>query len=180
MNWLVHNMSKNKKRKIIFSEEIDDKINGFALAITFVIIGIGLSVLTNFFENELVSEIIRWIFIIVGLLGLLVECSKRKKKFNIKGYDDFIAGIVCVIIACLILYLVKNILGKITFFVIALFGLYGCITGVLKIIYSIYISMKERKNKGENNKGMISDLIIFLTQLMGLLLIILQFIQAIS
>ncbi|MCR0199529.1 hypothetical protein [[Clostridium] innocuum] len=173
-------MSENKERKITFSEEVDDKINGFGLAITFVIIGIGLSVSSNFFENELVSEIIRWIFIIVGSLGLMTEYSKRKKKSNIKGVDDFTLGIVCVVVSGVVLYIVKNIYGKVIFFVIILFGLYGCITGLLKIFYSIYISMKERQINNLKNKGMISDLIIFLTQLMGLILIILQLIQAIS
>ena len=166
-------MSENKERKITFSEEVDDKINGFGLAITFVIIGIGLSVSSNFFENELVSEIIRWIFIIVGSLGLMTEYSKRKKKSNIKGVDDFTLGIVCVVVSGVVLYIVKNIYGKVIFFVIILFGLYGCITGLLKIL-------KERQINNLKNKGMISDLIIFLTQLMGLILIILQLIQAIS
>lgn len=174
----VRDMSKKNESKIIFSKEIDDKISGFAIAITFVVIGIGLSLSSNFFENEIVSEIIRWIFIVVGLLGMVAEYNKRKKKSSIKGFDDLAAGITCISIAGLILFLVKNIWGKVIFFLIALIGLYGCITALLKISYSVYISMKQRESNENNNKGVISDLIIFLTQLIGLLLIIIQFIQA--
>ena len=103
------------KKEYTFSSEIDDKINGFSLALTFVIVGIGLSIVPNFFEISIVTEVIRWLFIIIGTLGFFVEISKTKKKLNVKGFSDLGAGILIAIIGVYILKLFNNIISKVIY-----------------------------------------------------------------
>lgn len=115
------------KKEYTFSSEIDDKINGFSLALTFVIIGIGLSIVPNFFEVSIITGVIRWLFIIIGTLVFLVEISKTKKKLNVKGFSDLGAGILVVISGVFILKLFNNIISKVIFFLFITFGLYATI-----------------------------------------------------
>ncbi|MBS4804310.1 MAG: hypothetical protein KIC47_14290 [Clostridium sp.] len=169
------------KKEYTFSSEIDDKINGFSLALTFVIVGIGLSIVPNFFEISIVTEVIRWLFIIIGTLGFFVEISKTKKKLNVKGFSDLGAGILIAIIGVYILKLFNNIISKVIFFLFITFGLYATISGMLKVIYSIYENIRNSKyNNQVSKKVMLSDLTIFLTQILGLILVALQLLEVVK
>ena len=70
---------KLKEKKIVFSEEIDSTISGFALVITFIVIGIFLIFNKEYFGNQIVSAVIQWLFIIIGCLGFATEISKINK-----------------------------------------------------------------------------------------------------
>ena len=82
--------NKKKEKKIIFSEVIDDSISGFALVITFIVVGIFLLFNKDYFGNETVAIIIQWLFIIIGCLGFSTEISKMNKNRGIKGIDNLI------------------------------------------------------------------------------------------
>lgn len=83
-------MNKSEK-KIEFTEEIDSAINGYALAMTFIIIGVFLLNNLDYFGNNVVSVVILSIFTFIGVVGIFIELSKNK---FIKGLDDFGIGIV--------------------------------------------------------------------------------------
>ena len=169
------------KKEYTFSSEIDDKINGFSLALTFVIVGIGLSIVPNFFEISIVTEVIRWLFIIIGTLGFFVQISKTKNKLNVKGFSDLGAGILIAILGVYILKLFNNIISKVIFFLFITFGLYATISGMLKVIYSIYENIRNSKyNNQVSKKVMLSDLTIFLTQILGLILVALQLLEVVK
>ena len=76
-----------KDKKITFSKEIDDKISGIAVGFAFLTIGIFLLIYPDYFGHKLATSLIRWIFITIGTLGLLVEFNKRKS--SIKGVGNF-------------------------------------------------------------------------------------------
>lgn len=168
-------MAKNKK-KIIFSEEVDNKISGFALVLTFLSIGIFLLLFPNYFGNKFAATIIRWIFILIGIIGLIVELSKTKNS-NIKGFDDFIIGVVLVGVWT-VLFVYINIwwINVISFFVF-LMGLYGLYEGLIEIIYSTIQTVKNHK---ETKKRVTTDIGLLLTKILSLILVIVQIIKALG
>ena len=55
------NLFFSRKNRIIFSEVIDNSISGFALVITFIVVGIFLLFNKDYFGNETVAIIIQLI-----------------------------------------------------------------------------------------------------------------------
>ena len=85
-------MKKEKKeKKIVFTKEIDSAINGFALGVSFLGIGIFLLVKPDYFFAPIISYILGAIIGAIGVLGIGVELSKTSK---IKGMDNLAIGAV--------------------------------------------------------------------------------------
>lgn len=82
-----------RKNKIVFSERIDGIINGLTLGISFILVGLFLLFVPNYFGNQTVGEIVRWIFIAIGILGLIVEFNKLKTVSKIEGLGELWTGI---------------------------------------------------------------------------------------
>ena len=82
---------KNKEKKIYFSEEIDSRINGIALVFALLVCGVLLQFSPVYFSNTLVTEILKWVFLIVGVFGFIAETSKIKAK--IVGLDNVFLGV---------------------------------------------------------------------------------------
>lgn len=164
-------MAKNNK-KIVFSKDVDSKISGLALVLAFLSIGIFLLLFPNYFGNKLAATIIRWIFILIGIMGLIVEFPKPKNS-NIKGFDNFILGAVLVGV-WIVLFLYINIwwINIISFFILPI-GLFGLYRGLIEIIYS---SAQAIKNQ-ETNKSVTTDIVLLLTKIISLVLVIAQIIK---
>ena len=167
---------KKKQKKIIFSEEIDGKIDGLTLGFAFIAVGLFLILVPNYFGNELVGQVVRWIFIVIGVLGLLVEFSKSKQISEIKGFDDLWVGAFFLAVWAVFFFLVKDSLWNIAGFFCLIFGIYGVLRGIFQIIYSIHLNKKEARTKG----NIASDMLLFLTKLVSLALVVFQFIKAIQ
>ena len=82
---------KTREKRVYFTPEIDSSISGFALVLTFAVVGLILQFYPNYFGNEVVTQIVKWIFIAVGILGLAAELAKQKNQ--IIGLDNLIYGI---------------------------------------------------------------------------------------
>lgn len=168
--------NQSKQNEIIFSKEIDDKINGFAVVITFIITGLFLIFNMNYFGNLMVSNIIRWIFIAIGILGFFVEFPKIIKN-KIKGISDFILGIVFLSIWA-ICFFSRNIwlinIISLFFFV---FGLFGSLKGFFEII----CSLRSIRREHIENKGIITvDVLLIISHMLGIALVIIQIIKALN
>lgn len=125
-------MTKQKKKpsKVVFSPEIDSKINGLTLGFAFIAVGLFLMIVPDYFENELAGQIVRWLFIVTGALGLIAEFSGSKRFAAIKGFDDFFAGLIFVAFFA-ILYSISNVLIlNIVGFLCLLIGTYGTFKGL--------------------------------------------------
>ncbi len=170
-------MSDGKKKKIIFSEEIDNKINGLTLGFAFIVVGLFLLLVPNYFGNELVGQIVRWIFIVIGVLGLLLEFSKIKPISDIKGFDDLWVGALLLAGWAALFLLERNSLWNILGFFCLFFGMYGVFRGIFQIIYSIRLNQKSKVQTKEN---IASDVFLFLTKLVSLALVVLQLVRAIQ
>ena len=167
-------MSKDKKEKrIVFSEEIDSKVNGFTLAITFVLVGTFLLFENDYFGNQLASSIIRWVFIVIGGIGLSVEISKSKK-IGIKGLDNFAIGSIFIGIWIALYLFAKHWIVNIVAFLMLFLGVYFILRAIIEIFYSISIIARSSKEKKESKSA---DILTFITAIIGLLLVVMQVLQ---
>jgi len=169
-------VKQEKKNKITFSEEIDSKITGFAMVLAFLSIGIFLLFFPNYFGNTLISEIVRYVFIAIGIIGCIIE-FKKPVYSNIKGFDDFVIG-TFLIAVWLILFLFVNLWWvNIVSFLVLPFVAYGLFKGLLEMIYSAISAVQ---NKKESKKNISTDIILLLTKFAGLILVLVQIIKAIG
>ena len=165
-----------RKTKSYFLKKIDGTINGLTLGISFIVIGLFLIFVPDYFGNKLVGEIVRWIFIIFGTLGLIVEFNKFKIS-GINGLSDFWVGILLVSCWAALFFLVDTILGNTVGFFCLVLGVYGIILGLLRIFYSFYLKSKDRS---ESKESIVSDAIILLTNTASLALVVIQIVEALQ
>lgn len=171
---------KKKENKVTFSEEIDNSISGFALVITFIIVGIFLLFNKDYFGNQIVATVIQWLFIVIGCLGFGTEISKINKTRGIKGIDNLIIGIIVVGIWAVIYYFMKNWIGNLIGFFFLVIGIYGSCRGIIEIGYSIAELNKEHKETQKSKLGIIKEMILILSEISGMALIVIQILQAIK
>lgn len=167
-------MAKEEK-KIYFSEEIDSRINGYALALAFVVCGLLLQFLPVYFGNKIVTEVVKWTFIVIGIVGFSVEFSKTK--IGIVGLDDTILGALFIGIWFALYWLGKHWIFNIIGLPCFLFGVYEFLSGIQKIVYSISKISHTRKTLSTEEKK--TDIILFVTKIFGLLLAIIQIAKAV-
>ena len=168
-----------EEKKIIFSEKIDSSINGFAIVVAFIGIGLFLAYHNDYFGNTIVSKIVQWIFIIIGGLGLCVEISNLRKnnpKKNIEGISDFVMGITFLVIWWII-YNNLNIwyINIINLFFL-MFGLYGSWRGILEIGYSFFKTNKQ--DKKSSILSFIKELILIISEILAIVVAIINILQA--
>lgn len=173
-------MKQEKEKKIIFSEEIDSSISGFSLVITFIIVGLFLLFNKDYFENQTVSKVIQWIFIVMGCLGFGTEISKMNKDKGIRGIDDLIVGVILVGIWAVIYYFVGYWIGNVIGFLILIMGVYGSSQGIIKIIYSFTLISKNHINNKTGKLHFIKEIILILSEILGIALIVVQILQAVK
>ena len=164
-----------KEKKIYFSEEIDSRISGYALALAFIVCGLLLQFLPVYFGNKIVTEVIKWIFIVFGIAGFAVESGKTK--IGIVGLDDTVLGAMFIGVWFALYWFGKHWIFNIIGFVCLLFGVYGFLSGVQKIVYSISKIPHTRKTLSEEEKK--TDIILFITKIFGLILTIIQIAKAV-
>ena len=168
---------KQKEKKIVFSEEIDSLISGLTLGFAFVMVGIVLVLIPDYFGNKIVGNVVRWLFIVVGILGLLTEFGKLKPVSGIKGFDDFSVGVLCLAVWAVFYFLANHVLANIVGFFFLIIGVYGGLSGVFKIAYSIYLA---RKNNIIKKGTVASDVLVLLTKVASIVLVTIQIVKALQ
>ncbi len=159
---------EKKPREIIFSKEIDDRINGFAVVFMFIVGGFVLQYFPNHFGDAVVTSGIKWTCIIIGMLGLATEVGKIKG--NIRGFDDIIWACLAVGIWIILHifhdYWFVNILS----FGVLLFGAYEVALGIQKITHSLLTVKVQPKEERKGN----GDSLVLVTNLLGIVLVLIQ------
>ena len=168
---------KEKRKKIVFSEEIDSRIDGLTLGLAFIVIGLFLLFVPDYFGHEIIGIIIRWIFIVIGVLGLFVEFRKVKPVSNIKGFDDLWLGVLFLAFWAAVFVIAGKTQWNIVGFLGLVLGTYGTCRGMFTITYSIYSSSKKKE---QSKSTIISDIIVFATKVISLALVVMQFVKAIQ
>ena len=100
-------MSKQKDKKIVFSEEIDSSINGIALGTAFVMLSIFV-VYFKIFNNTIAEKFIAVILLELGIAGTLTEIGRIKKE-DIKGLDDLIVGVLLTVVSVVVILKFRNV-----------------------------------------------------------------------
>lgn len=163
---------EKKNSKITFSEKVDGKLSGLALGFSFILAGVILIIFPNYFGNDSVTLWVRIAFIVVGVLGLIVEMKKESK---IKGYDDLSTGIFLMFIWLILFLAVNNVLLNIIAFLFFVVGAYATFLGFLKTMYSFWL-LGQQKPKGWTSTAT-SEIIAFLTKIASLILIVMQILK---
>jgi len=172
-------MKKEKNvKKIVFDPKTDSLIEGFALVIAFVFLGIMLEFNKSYFGGA--NNVVKITFIVIGILGLFTEVSNLNLNYNIKGLDNIGVGVFLMFLLYLIEKFVNTnswlyffvILYEALIIIILLLCIYSFSVGIIQMFYSLYLNYK---NKNTNKKrNLFSGLIVILTQLLGLALIVAQ------
>ena len=170
------NKKDHSDKKVYFSKEIDDRINGSALVLAFVLVGLILQFDPAYLGNDVITRIVQWVFIVIGLLGMSVELQKSKS--SIVGLDNFLLGILF-FGGWFALYKGFdrwwiNIVALLPLF----FGAYAIFLGVEQIIYSLSHQTKMPKSDERKNEEK-ADILLFLTKLLGVVLVVIQIIKAV-
>ena len=175
-------MDNKKEKKICFSEEIDNEINSYAVIFTFILLGLLLQFFPSIFGS--VDKYISIIFIAFGIIALISEVNKKIINHNLKGFDDIL---ISVVIGAILIFarmkisipwlLLREIL-KIIYILLFMVVIFGAISGILKVFYSCYVSLKNVKKKSK--KKVFSSIFKIIIDLFGLVLVILQIIELIS
>ncbi len=172
--------TEKKEKKPIFSQEVDSAINGYAIGISFIGIGIFLLLEPNYFSLSVASYILGAIIGIVGVIGTGIELGKSS---GMKGLDNMMLGFI-VFLVWLFLYLrFSNPWVNIISFTLLIIGSYAILLGLFQGVYSIIrnIQLHKEKNEQDISKGKIlSQLVLFLTQICGLLVAVVNAIKAVS
>lgn len=168
-------MEKGKKeKKIVFSEKIDDAINGYSIGITFVLISAFIFCKTDYFVIPQISYTVGSVF---GMLGILMCGSELSKSIKPKGIDNLAYGIVFLLIWGIVYHFFSDVVWSnilILFFLV--FGCYGTIRGCIEFAYSIFSSTSEKSI--ENSKTTtFKNLFLILTQVFGLILTLLNILK---
>lgn len=173
-------MNKDKKpKKVLFSIEIDSAINGYAIGISFLGIGLFLLLKPTYFFLPIISYIVGAVIGAIGVLGTGVELSKSSK---IKGMDNLCLGLILCGIWLVSYLWIKTLWANIIFFVFIILGCYAVSLGFLQGAYSIIYYHKERKNENDE-KGigpLLTQSVLFLTQLCSLIIAVLNIVKAVN
>ena len=174
-------MNKNKRpKKILFSEQIDSAINGYALAFSFLGIGAFLFLRPNYFFAPIVSYILGAFLGIIGVLGTGIELSKSAK---IKGMDNLALGLILLVVWLVTYTKISANWSNILFFPLLVFGAYAVCLGLIQGGYSIVSNTKSSRasnEEGHSKGSAIGQIILFLTQICGLIIAILNVIKAVN
>ena len=167
---------KTREKRVYITPEIDSSISGFALVLTFAVVGLILQFYPNYFGNEVVTQIVKWIFIAVGILGLAAELAKQKNQ--IIGLDNLIYGIFFFGGWLALFVFVRNWIANTLSFILLIFGLYAVFMGTQQIIRSIALYRKDKASGRVEKEAMKGDVLLFLTKLLGVVLVAFQICKA--
>ena len=178
------NQKIEKKAKIVFSKEIDSAINGFAIGAAFLGIGIFLLTKPDYFFVPVASYIVGAVIGLFGTIGIGVELSRTA---NIKGIDNISLGVVFLAIWLVLYIKIHTLWTNIPSFALLVLGCYAVFLGLFQSGYSIIRNYKEsikqkkeHPEQGKNSGNLASQVVLFLTQLCGLGLAIVNIIKAID
>ena len=123
--------------------------------------------------------LIKIIFVVVGILGFFTEVNNLNIKFNIKGIDNIVTGLVLggiiyflyVFVDYTTWHIILIVLYEIAFFVIMLLSFFAIFEGLIQMVYSFYLNYNQKEHR---KYKIFSSLIVILSQILGLLLIIAQ------
>lgn len=163
-------------KKIIISERIDKRLNSLSLAISFIALGLLLTISPAFLGNEVATSVVRWAFVVLGIAGFF--SSFGDKESGIEGTGDLAAGVCVFAVAVLCFVHIPSPFNGASALVFLLFGIYGITRGLLFLIYTtkhVYLSANTDTESGI--KKNVIAIIELLTKIAALILVVAQLIK---
>ena len=172
---------EKKPKEIVFSESTDRAINGYAIGISFTGIGVFLLLRPDYFVIPIISYIVGAIIGVFGVLGTGMELSKHSK---VKGLGNLIMGMLFLGGWLLGYTQVHTVWLNIVIFLLLVLGCYAVCLGLIQSIVSIAKNIQASQIEESNSKGKVigsalTQIVLFLTQLCGLLLAVINVLKAI-
>ena len=163
-----------KEKKVVFSEEIDSSIDGFSLGFSFIVSAMIVWKL-NVFHNNIINVVAQTILVVLGICGTFTEIDKLGKN-DIKGLGDVALGTSITMGTVYTIWRWNNLFLNIICFCILLLGLFGAAQGLMRIVYSINISIRESPNR----KVGIVKIVALITELVALAVAVVQLVTELS
>ena len=160
-----------KEKKVTFSEEIDSSISGFALGVAFVVVGLFVW-FGQLLHNRLAESVVTIVLLIIGICGTFFEIEKANHK-SIKGLDTIGVGLFFLVPSVFAIYKWNYLEVNIICLFTLLFGVDGLFRGILEVGYSIKIQVR----KTENKKVEVFKIITGLTEIVALVVVVLELIR---
>ncbi len=158
----------SKEKKCIFSEEIDSSISGFSLGVAFVVDALFVW-FGGLLHNRICEMVAVIILLLIGICGTFLEIEKANRD-SIKGFDDLGLGISFSMLSIFLIIKYDILFWNIVCMIVLLFSVYATFSGILKIGYSLKI----QKRKTGNKKVEIFKIITGITEIIALVVVILQ------
>lgn len=155
----------------VIDKRTDKTVDSISVAVAFIVLGIFLSVSPTFFFDESITSIIRWVFVILGILGL--GFSFGDKQTPIKGTSDMSLGILFLAGAVALSYAPIGLFAHLFALILALFGIFGTTRGVLFLIISSSREIAKQKKDHGKSKGALL-IVEFLTKIIALIIVVIQ------
>lgn len=133
-------------------------LDGLSMSATLILFGIILYFIPEFFLYETLTSIVSISSIIIGIMGLSFELSKKNGEEL--GLSDLGVGLGLLILWIFIYYYFPYVWINFFSFVLLLVGMYGSIAGFLKMFHGILA-------KGESKGNILLNLIVVLVQIIG-------------
>ena len=162
----------NKEKRIVFSEAVDSKINGFAVGVSFSIISLFFLFNGNYFGLKWITYAVGAVFGIVGVAGIGIELDKSQK---VKGILNLVLGLIFLgVWLAAFLLTEKDVLANVLAIPALVLGTYASIRGLFELFYSIWLAVVASKRSFSK---IVKVFFVFVTQLCGLALTILNILK---
>lgn len=162
-------MSTKEKELESTEYPIKQFLDGINVSATLITFGIILYFLPNFFIYETLTSIVSIFSIIIGIMGLSIELSKKNGEGL--GLSDLGVGLGLLILWVFIYYYFPYIWINFLSFILLLIGLYGSIGGFLKLCYGILA-------KGKSKSNVVLNLLVVLIQVIGFISAVITIVSA--
>lgn len=161
-----------KEKRIVFSEVIDNKINGFAVGVGFSIISLFLLSNDTYYGLKWITYIVGAAFGFLGVAGIGIELDKNRK---IKGIFNISLGLVFLGVWLAAFLLMENdVLTNVLATPVLVLGTYALTRGLFEFLYSLWLAIVASKRSVTK---VVKVLFVFVTQLCGLALTILNILK---
>ncbi|KMT62888.1 hypothetical protein [Paenilisteria newyorkensis] len=132
----------------------DSVFEGLALGVGFVVVGASLPFLFSF-DSWLI--IISTVSIAIGIMGFGIELEKLGKGY---GTGDIFLGLAFLLLGSALLAIFPNIITKIIFLILLLFGIFGFFAGILKFLNSKQKSADKSSVKKNGDPALVFKYVI--------------------
>ena len=136
----------------------------------------------DYFAFPVISYIVGAIIGVIGVLGTGVELSRHSK---VKGLGNIVVGMLFLGGWFLGYTQIHAVWLNVSIFLLLVLGCYAVCLGLIQSVVSIVRNIRVTKTEKKNSKGKIigsalTQIVLFLTQLSGLLLAVINVLKAIS